>query len=182
MNAYNKWCKATAHHLLNDAQLAPKQRERERETTLIPFKSPSAWSHMVWNIPLARLSQLPQFCPLPAPCHPSLLPPPPSPLLIGAEKLEQAWLCTNLLSNRATGFLQLFSATTRNTGVFIDLVFLLKPKHSIIPAVQEKKNSVPAETNKLLITEVRPFQKPGQVQQSDPTYGDWGLREMWLPL
>lgn len=56
MNVYKSDAQAMAHRPLPDAQLAPEQQKSER-WTLILLKTP-AWCHMVWNIPLASLSQL----------------------------------------------------------------------------------------------------------------------------
>ena len=49
---------AIAHHPLTDAQLAPQQAEEIKMNSHPLQNSPSACCHMVWNIPLASLSQL----------------------------------------------------------------------------------------------------------------------------
>jgi len=63
---------------------------------------------------------------------------PPSPSLAGQEeklrKLKWPWLCTALRSN------------TQKHWCVINIVFLLKPKQSIIPDRMKKNNSVLAET------------------------------------
>ena len=48
---------AIAHHSRTDAQLAPEQQQRA-EGTPSPFRTPSTCCHVLWNIPLASLSQL----------------------------------------------------------------------------------------------------------------------------
>ena len=83
------------------------------------FYSFFAWCCMVWNIPLASLGQLSQFCSLSAPCAPQPL--------VGrsvweAEKLKLRHYCV------------------------INVIFLLKPKHNITPNTMKKINSVLAET------------------------------------
>ena len=56
------------------------------------------------------------------------------------EKLKHSFLCTALLN-----IAQCCSATTKHL-CFINIVFLLKSKYSIIPDTIKKINSVPAET------------------------------------
>jgi len=88
----------------------PKQWKRVR-WTLTPFKTPFTWCHMTWNIPLSSLSQLSSFCSLPAPW---------------ALCWEWPWLCTAL-----------FSRNYKHQCV-ISIVFLLEPKHSILPDTLKK--------------------------------------------
>lgn len=82
--------------------------------------------------PLAGLRQLSLFCPLPASCaHPTF------PLAGQNEKQENPWLCVSIALQQ------------RKHGCIINIIFLLNPNHSTIPATTKKINSIPAEIRKL---------------------------------
>ena len=70
---------AIAHYMLTDAQLVP---ERQFPHPHSPQFIYWAWHHVLWNIPLASLGQVPWLCPLPTSYAP------PAFLLAGHEKLK----------------------------------------------------------------------------------------------
>jgi len=104
-----------------NTQLAPQKWKRVKWTP-IPFKTPSAWCDIVWNIPVASLSQLFQFCSFPPPW---------------TLHCEWLWLCTPLLSS------------SYKHWSLINIVFLLALKHSI--RTDTLKNYVPAETKTIFM-------------------------------
>jgi len=113
--------KAVAHHPSINAQPVPEQQ-------LLSWTTPHhfilfPWCHMGWNIPLASLGQLSWFR--------SLLEPPQPPHW---QDRMGSW---NIL-----GSVQNCSATSKQQCV-INIVFLLKPKHSIIPDSMKGKSTVP---------------------------------------
>ena len=61
-----------AHDVPTDAQLATEQQKWSMMNSNSFQNFPSAQCHMLWNISLASLSQLPLFYPLPAPWAPLL--------------------------------------------------------------------------------------------------------------
>jgi len=110
-----------AHNLLIKAS---SQVEAALSANSPPCYSFFMWFHMLWNIALASLGQLSCFCPLPATSAPS------APSVAGqCERLEtdtSLVLCSN-------NWQQLKHCYVVNS------VFLLKPKHSIIPASEENQ-------------------------------------------
>jgi len=94
----------------NRCPASPLSSKRERWIPT-PFKTPSVWCLVVWNIPLASLSQLFWFCSLP-----------------DAWALCWEWpsVCTALPSSNY------------EHGGVINIVFLLEPKYSIIPDASKK--------------------------------------------
>ena len=83
---------------------------------------------MGWNTPLASLGQLPWVCPLPAPAAP-----PACPLAGQSKKLENPWLSVS------TALQQLKHQCD------INIILILNPKHSTLPATRRKINSILAE-------------------------------------
>ena len=119
---------AIAHLLPTDAQLVPKQRSSDPSQPHSPQFMYWTWCHMARNIALASLGQLSWLCPLPTSCAP------PAFLLAGHEKLKNPWLGLN-----ATG-------DNWKHQCVINILLILNPKHSTIPATRKKINSVLAET------------------------------------
>lgn len=91
-----------------------------------------ALHHMVWDIPLAGLRQLSLFCTLPASCAFLTFP-----LAEQNEKQENPWLFVSTALHQW------------KHGCVIKIIFLLNPRHTIIPATTKKINSIPAEIRKL---------------------------------
>ena len=96
----------------NQCPASPLSSGRERnELPPTLFKTPFTWCHMVWTIPLANLSQLSQFCSLRAPW---------------VLHCEWPWHYATLLNRNY------------KHSCVISTVFLLKPKHIIIPDTLKK--------------------------------------------
>lgn len=103
--------------LTNQCPASPPQREEEPDELPPLQNSPSTHCHMVRNISLASLRQLPYFCPPP----------------VFDEKMEWPQLCTTLLSNG-------------NKHWYVtNIVSHLEPKQQHIRC-SEVNNPVPAET------------------------------------
>ena len=83
-----------------------------------------AWRHMVWNSPLASLGQLSWLCPLPASCASG-----------------RAWNAKKSLAS-----INITQQQLKHQCV-INIILMLNPKHSTIPATKKKINSIPAKTS-----------------------------------
>ena len=91
----------------------------------------SAWRHMVRNIPLVSLGQLPWLYPFPASCAS------PASLLAGQyEKLKSPWLRVSTAQEEL-----------KHQHV-INIILIPSPKHSTISSTRKKINSIPAETRR----------------------------------
>jgi len=97
--------------------VVPEQWNRSR-CAPTPFNTPSTWCYMLWIILLDSLRKLSQLCPLPAPW---------------ALCWEWPWLCAALLRDNY------------QHQCVINVVFLLEPKHSIVPGTLRK--TIPSQLN-----------------------------------
>jgi len=117
---------ATAHYPLTSPPLSSDPA---------PIQLPQfiywAWRHMVWNMPLASLDQLAWLYSLPDSAG-------------TAREAEKS-----LTSNNH------YLATTKKHQCIINIILILNPKHSTIPATRKKINCIPAKTRTFCQKDIR---------------------------
>lgn len=157
---------AIAHHQQTDAQAAAVPSPWP---TTLQFNC-SAWHYMSWSIPLVSLGQLSWLC---TPqlqgcaCLPAICASPASSLTGQYEKLKRLWL------HVSTAEQHLKQQCVSN------IIFLLNPKHSSIPASVKKINPMSAKTKTIRLTRKTEKNKVNMDDMWPAKYE--GLYSWWNP-